>query len=119
MGKCRLRWIAAVSKRVPHFQRLLFAVVFLIACLISAEQQPKPSRSTGNGFGPWQAGVVFEQATENEISVCCLQPSAPPSPPPSSPPCPPSCESVADVQTKFFFLHQRRVTADWDLCAGF
>lgn len=122
MGKCRLRWIAAVSKHVPHFQRLLFAVAFLIACLISAEQ-PKPSCSTGNGFGPWQAGFVFEQATENEISVHCLQPSAPLSPPPSPPPCPSSCGSVNlslmdDVQTQLFSLHRRRMTADWDHCTG-
>lgn len=42
-----------------HFQRQLFVVVFLVACPISAEQLPKSLLSTGIGFGPWQAAVVF------------------------------------------------------------
>lgn len=67
-----------------------FCVFFLVACLISAEQLPKSLHSTGNGFGPRQAGVVFELATENEISVCYLTAlctSHSPPPPPSSLPC--------------------------------
>lgn len=68
-GKRRLRWIAVVSNVCFIFKDWFLLLFFLVACLISAEQLPKSLRSTGNGFGPRQAGVVFELATENEISV--------------------------------------------------
>lgn len=69
------------------FSKTAFCCCFLlVACLISAEQVPKSFHSTGNGFGPQQAGVVFELATENEISVCCL-PALCTSHSPLLPPC--------------------------------
>lgn len=70
------------------FSKTAFCCCFLlVACLISAEQVPKPLHSTGNGFGPQQAGVVFELAIENEISVCCLPALSTSHSPPLLSPC--------------------------------